>query len=277
MAAPNTPQPFDGVLGGTPAIATGGLVLGGLAGIRQRLQTGTVAQQVQALWASRRLGAAAIPLWRDLLYTSADVAVQRTAYRLLRASERPQAKAALQDFFPGALFECVAAVTRHGAAVSSIAIGGRSGRYGPATPLAVSASRDGTVLVWDLTAQAVMYEWQVARRIAALAIDAATDCVVWEDAQQQRDARYLLNGQPIEPPAIALPRRDPTVLTVAARYLVSGSHTTVQIWDLAQQRPLGTLPGHTATITAIAVSSDHHWLATGTRNGTLRFWSLPST
>ena len=58
---------------------------------------------------------------------------------------------------------------------------------------------------------------------------------------------------------------------------VGAGDETVQLWDLAGRRPVGTpLIGHTGPVTGIAFSPDGKALVTGSTDNTVRLWDLPT-
>ena len=75
---------------------------------------------------------------------------------------------------------------------------------------------------------------------------------------------------------------DPTggVLTVAFhprddRVLAwGGTDGTVKIWNSATKETR-TLRGHTSWVRSIAFSPDGEWIASGSRDGTLKLWPVP--
>jgi WD40 repeat protein len=53
--------------------------------------------------------------------------------------------------------------------------------------------------------------------------------------------------------------------------------TIIRLWDLTAPDPAATpivLRGHEQGISAVAISADSHWLVTGSRDGTVRLWTL---
>jgi WD40 repeat protein len=57
---------------------------------------------------------------------------------------------------------------------------------------------------------------------------------------------------------------------------VPGQDTAVRIWDPLSGSCLATLTGHTEEVGAVAISPDGTWLATASRDGTVRIWDRAS-
>ena len=61
------------------------------------------------------------------------------------------------------------------------------------------------------------------------------------------------------------------------RYLVTPTSSgTAQIWEIASQRLVATLTGHSGQVVAVAYSPDDRLVATGATDGTARVWSAQS-
>ncbi len=68
----------------------------------------------------------------------------------------------------------------------------------------------------------------------------------------------------------------PCAMSSDGRVLAYGTaNHDIVIWDLAMTRVLCTLSGHTAPISAIAISGDREFIASHSIDGTVRIWGIP--
>jgi WD40 repeat protein len=149
----------------------------------------------------------------------------------------------------------------------------------------VTASKDHTVRVWDLTAEnpaansRILFGDSTGVSAAAVSADsrwiAAADSSgirIWDLTATNRAAepRILYGDQG----TLALK----LVITNDGRRIVGADlDGSARLWDIAE--PLARpriLTGHRGPITCAAVSSDDHWLVTGSNDATLRVWDLTS-
>ncbi|MDZ8029024.1 MAG: WD40 repeat domain-containing protein [Nostoc sp. DcaGUA01] len=61
-----------------------------------------------------------------------------------------------------------------------------------------------------------------------------------------------------------------------SKVLISGALDGIRLWDLLQQRPLGSLARFNNLIYTVAISSDGQTLASGDNKGVIKLWSLSS-
>ena len=64
-------------------------------------------------------------------------------------------------------------------------------------------------------------------------------------------------------------------LAVAGKLCVSGSRdNTLKVWNIEEKRLVGTLNGHTASVTCLCVTSNGSYCLSGSRDNSVRLWSL---
>ncbi|GJD23977.1 hypothetical protein RIVM261_089330 [Rivularia sp. IAM M-261] len=93
----NQPREFDAVLGGETPPPTGGAVLGGVKGVKQRLASNVAEARVAALSEALNYGDAGLDLVINALQ-DVDRQVQRSAYLLLRDKAEAKVKQAIKEY-----------------------------------------------------------------------------------------------------------------------------------------------------------------------------------
>jgi len=96
---PNQPRNDDVILGGQNPAAMSGAVLGGLEGLKRRLASAPVEQQLVALSEALNYGEAGLDLLIQALNDESGQ-VAHTAFSLLRDRAEPRVKQALQEYTP---------------------------------------------------------------------------------------------------------------------------------------------------------------------------------
>lgn len=94
---PNHPREYDAVLGGQAPPPVGGLVLGGLQGVKRRFESNIVEARIAALSDALKYGEAGLDLVIVAL-TDSHRQVQRSAYSLLRERKDPKVRQALRQY-----------------------------------------------------------------------------------------------------------------------------------------------------------------------------------
>ena len=100
----NQPRQFDAVLGGNTPPPVTGVVLGGIEGVKRRLESEIVDVRVKALSDSLNYGNEGLDLVIEALQQNNKI-IQRHAYKLLRRRQEKQVKQALREYQPWNLFE----------------------------------------------------------------------------------------------------------------------------------------------------------------------------
>lgn len=261
----DSPNEFDAVLGNSARPMTGSVVLGGIEGIRQRLKSDRVDQRIAALHQVQHTASGL-----DLLVQALDdpaIAVQKAAYRLLHPYPE-----LLQNYPHYRLFECLAALKGHHTGITAIAIATQHLRYFDRT-VAISASRDGLIQVWDIAAEEAIFSIPAHTFVYTISIDTEADIFTIQGARRQIKSWSLKNGQEIDPTEIKL-RQIASVVRNDDRYLISGSQNTVKVWNLQAGREVCQLQGHQSLVTAVAISEDQSLIVSGSEDRSVRIWGI---
>lgn len=94
---PTQPREYDAVLGFQVATPVDAVVLGGIAGVKRRLESKFTEVRIAALFEALKYGEAGLELVSQALFDPAKE-VEETAYQILLKSEEPKAAQALWDF-----------------------------------------------------------------------------------------------------------------------------------------------------------------------------------
>lgn len=261
-------NPYDGVLGGGTAPAAG-LVLGGLAGAKRRLEQAIdPADRVTALWQASRYGSEAVEVLSTALHDRALV-VQRAAYHLLRSHPDPAARQALRHYDRYQLFECLQVLTGHSDGVTAVAASADG-------KIAISAGRDAQLRVWDLRYAAERFVIHEPRFVYGIAIDQDNHTFTAKLSDRTYKAWDLRVGEAIE--LEEFPTRSIASVTTSARthgrYLVSGSQNLIRIWNLTQGREVCVLRGHQSLVTSVSLAARRPILVSGSEDRTVRVWGV---
>lgn len=298
---PEQPRQYDPVLGGQipPTIA----VLGGLAGIKQRLTHPDREQQMAALAEALNYGQSGLKLVIHVLL-DAEFAnsgqLQQAAYRLLRDRPEPGAQAALRIYNPYAYFECLATYSHDGYSFVRSLILSPDGQT-------LLSRGDSTVKVWSLKTGKSLATLPLPldhEEIGASVAELYPHLQIWslrngkiEYYSGQKDAHlaFFPNGQTVascgNDRTIRLWNRrtgemidaltehasqvNAIAISADGQRLVSvGNDCLIKVWDVPSRQAIKTLKGHTNSIWAIAISPNGQLCVSASEDRTIRVWNL---
>jgi WD40 repeat protein len=75
--------------------------------------------------------------------------------------------------------------------------------------------------------------------------------------------------------SLDLDRSSGLAVTADGRLAARGHGNLVKIWDIASDQDIADLTGHTSDVTSVAYAANARVLVSGSRDGTLRIWSVP--
>ena len=218
----NQPKEYDAVLGGQSQIPIAAAVLGGIAGVKQRLHSPSIEPRMAAVKDAPKYGDAGLNIAIQALLDPA-LEVQRVAYLVLRQRTESLVSKALKDFVPYKLFDCIRTI-KTGTNVA-ISPGGER-----------TASLHGKIIrICDL---------ETGERLYTL-----------EKYPQAKESFVLCQES-----------------EVFVRSRNTPKHRAIDIWQGGEL--LHTSLGHEAEITAIVISPDSQFIASGSADTTIKIWNL---
>lgn len=263
------PQSSDAILGGQAPPT--GAVLGGLAGIKQRLANSAGNHQA-TLADALNYGQPGLNLLMQILLEAEFLnseQLQQAAYDVLRDRPEPNVQSALRAYNPYPYFACLNTHLYSGDAVM--------GLFGTEPFVrSVVLSPDGQTLVGRSGATIQAFSMKTGHILATFALPIGTDDVsaaigewyphlkVWSirNGEIDRQAGY-------EDSHLAF---FPDGQTVAS----GGNNGTVRLWNRHTGTLIGTLHETRSVVNAVAVSPDGQTLVDGTYSPVITIWHVPT-
>ena len=143
LAHNRQPQAKDVVLGGRSPVPFGSVVLGGIAGVKQRLASTAIAAKISALTEALNYGKSGIDLIIHCLEDES-LLVQRTALLLLWRRSETYVQQSLTKYSQYYLFDIIDTIQGAQQAIASLALS-------PNGKILYSAGSDFKIRVWDLS------------------------------------------------------------------------------------------------------------------------------
>ncbi|MBL1178689.1 WD40 repeat domain-containing protein [Pantanalinema sp. GBBB05] len=306
------PQSSDAILG-SQAPPTGA-ILGGLAGIKQRLANPAGNHQA-TLADALNYGQPGLNLLMQILLEAEFLnseQLQQAAYDVLRDRPEPNVQSVLRTYNPYPYFACLNTHLYSGDAVM--------GLFGTEPFVrSVVLSPDGQTLVGRSGATIQALSMKTGHILTTFVLPIRTDDVnaaigewyphlkVWSirNGEIDRQAGYADSHLAFFPDGqtVASGGNDGTVrlwsrhtgtlmgtlhetrsvvnavaVSPNGQTLVDGTYSPViTIWYVPTKQMLQTLTGHTHSILSVTISTNKQWIVSGSRDGTIKIWGMPST
>ncbi|MGB0561136.1 MAG: WD40 repeat domain-containing protein [Spirulinaceae cyanobacterium] len=274
--------------------ASSNWVLGGLEGVKTRLNHPTAEVRCQALAEALNYGEEGLKLVLAAL-AHPQARVQWTAHQVLQdwaeqvkpflEHDRRDLKAllTLRSHNPWPLFSCLQTWTAHPQSITSLAIA-------PDSQLLVSGSQDKTLKLWSLSQDPVSpinappvnakstfrghSDW-----ISAIAFAPSPTAGPSRLISSSMDRTIRVWAMPTGNLQRILTLPEHFVKSLAptpdGRQLLSGGLDAVlQLWDLTTGQPSQAWQRHQSGIQSVAVSPDGCWAASGSADGVIHLWDL---
>lgn len=275
MANANQPKEYDAVKGGEAPAPSGGMVLGGIEGVKKRWASGVAEQQVAAIKDAVKYGNAGLELVIKALNQPLDE-VQKAAYLLLRSRKEAEVRKALTSFNQYQFFDCIRTIIGG----TNIALSG-DGK-------AIAYLRGKAIKVCNLKNELLYSIPKYPRAKESFAISSDGETLVkavntssylleiWQEGEKQ----HALYGHELEISAIAM-LSDGKSGTETPPLVATGSHdTTIKIWNLDTGKLVFNISRsliwgtHTSGISCLAFTPDGKTLVSGSADSTIKLWNL---
>jgi WD40 repeat protein len=241
------PRDFDAVLGGSRHQLLSAVVLGGIAGVGHRLATPDRQQRNLALHEAVSYGTEGLELVIDALQ---DPDLEATAFILLRDRHEPQVIEALTHYQPYRLFGCLHQLQTSGTRI-----------YG----LEVSEQNYITCICKNHSPDHRLNHKLADRNTNAKHLeiwDAESGQLLKRESINARQADYKLRSP------FRYVSADQKIMAIA-----SGESRTILVLSSSSTDQLS---GHDAGVYAVAVSDDGKTLISGSDDGEIKVWDLPT-
>ena len=276
---PNQPRDYDAVLGGELPPPVSGVVLGGLEGVRSRLQSSVVEAQIAALSEALNYGDAGLEIVIQALHNQSGQ-VRLSAYKILRSRPESSVKQALQNFNPYEFFQCVHTLQAYYQQVHSVAIS-------PDSKTLVCGAGDNrhniinAPKVWNLETGEEKFDlrfnhhhtadinWVAISPDGQRIISAGADKIimVWDI----KAGKYL--GK--------LSKHSTVIYALAIHpngesFVSADGKGCIKIWQWNWSEEIATLEGHSRSIYALCISPNGKLLISGGEDRMIRIWEINS-
>lgn len=285
----NQPKAYDIVLGGQSSTPMSGAVLGGLPGVKRRLEIQAnsphlIEQRINALKEALNYGEKGLSLVIEAL-NDKSWRMQRTAYSLLENNQEEIVLKALQEYNPYQFFQYLYRYSTGKSTTYAIA-------FTPDNQIMISGGNDRIITLRNLKTGKIIRTFnEHSGSIYALCISSDgqtlisgsrdTTIKIWHlhtiDTYKSNSTNRLIGDGLIDSFIGHSDSINAVAITPNGKIIASGSEdNTIKLWDLNTGECLATLEGHEAGVRAIAISPDGQLLVSGSADNTIKLWQLPS-
>ncbi|MDZ7966155.1 MAG: WD40 repeat domain-containing protein [Nostoc sp. DedSLP03] len=282
----NQPREYDAVLGGELPPPVSGVVLGGLEGVQNRLQSSVLEAQVSALSEALNYGDAGLEIVIKALHNQSGQ-VRLSAYNILRRrspsqTSRPEAsvKQALQEFNIYEFFRCDRTLQAYYPQVHSLAIS----PDGKTLVCSAGDNRHQSInspKVWNLETGEEKFDlrfnhhhigdinWIAISPDGKNMVSAGADKVImlWDISK----GKYLGKLSKHSTLIYALP-----IHPNGESFFSADGNGRIKVWGWNWGEKIATLEGHYRSIYALCVSPDGKLLISGGEDKDIRIWDINS-
>lgn len=285
----NQPKAYDVVLGSQSSIPMSGAVLGGLPGVKRRLDNSRnsphlIEQQINALKEALNYGRTGLSLVIEAL-NDKSWRIQKTAYSLLKNNQELIAIEALQEYNPYQFFQYLYRYSTGKSTTYAIA-------FTPNNQIMISGGNDRIITLRHLKTGKIIRRFnEHSGSIYSLCFSSDgqtlisgsrdTTIKIWHlhtiDTYKANSINRLIGDGLIDTLTGHSDSINAVAVTPNGQIIVSGSEdNTIKLWDLNSGKCLATLVGHEAGVRAVAISPDGQLLVSGSADHTIKLWQLPS-
>jgi WD40 repeat protein len=264
------PKPDDAVQSpqNTPQA---GLILGGIAGLKQQISADNLQLQIAALDALPNHGDAGLELLIQSLKSTSEV-IRCNAYKLLKLNPDPQVQSALTLVNPYTLFQCVRTINRSDDKFCVIpASESTIGQYPQGR---IASIKKFGIQVWDLESGSTIHQLKgYTSYVIDLAITPDTQQLISASKDKTIRIWNLESGELVRVLSGHVQQVNSVVVSPDGQYLFSGSRDqTIKIWNLHTGAEIKTLSGKSSAIFKLALSPDGKMIVSATQRNTIKVW-----
>ena len=283
----NQPKAYDLILGGQSSTPMSGAVLGGLPGVKRRLDSSRnsphlIEQRIKALKEALNYGIEGLSLVVEAL-NDRSWRIQRTAYLLLKNNQEASVIEALREYNPYQFFQYLYKYSTGKSTTYAIA-------FTPDNQIMVSGGNDRLITLRNLKTGKIIRNFTGhSGSIYSLCLSADgqtlisgsrdTTIKVWHlhtiNTYNSNSTNRLIGDGLIDTLTGHSDSINAVAITHSGQIIVSGSEdNTIKLWDLKTGNCLTTLEGHEAGVRAVAISPDGQLLVSGSADNTIKLWQI---